>query len=293
MLKNAPGQTFVCFAFNRLTNEPVDDQAANITCFWKKDNATPISLAGPPVFMGRGKYLFSLSQSDTNADSIKPDPRCSTSFVEVIPSELEIVPEIRTTGFGEYVVTIAVNDDVANVPIPQARITIQQTTGEIYAYGATGVLGTVVFNLPAGDFKVNVSAFGYVGVSLDDLTVGANATVVYELLTQPLTPPPLAGLCTVAFWVTDNGSPVQGALVQVELEDENPMIDRYLVSRAVHRGVTNSSGEVTLYMLRQDSFVSGGRYSVRVDDPQGKRIHDRIVTVPNQSTCYADDLVDA
>lgn len=101
------------------------------------------------------------------------------------------------------------------------------------------------------------------------------------------------GTTTVRFIVLNAGVPVQGAKVRVDLEGPNPMVDTALISRATNSGTTNAQGIVDLTMIQLASFTRGGVYRVVVSDPQGRRLHDRRVTVPTVSSTFAEDLPDA
>lgn len=108
------------------------------------------------------------------------------------------------------------------------------------------------------------------------------------------TVPGLPGLCNVTFKVMNKSTPVEGATVSVELESPNPTIDAQLMDSIASTGTTNASGEVTISMIRADSFTrSDGIYRIRVRGSDGRRIHDRRVTVPNQPSCWAEDLINA
>lgn len=85
MQKNVAGQKVRVFAFNRSTAAPVLGDAANITCKVSKDNLAATALADTnPTETEDGYYLFDLTQSETNADTLDFYPESSTASVQVV-----------------------------------------------------------------------------------------------------------------------------------------------------------------------------------------------------------------
>jgi len=85
MKKNVAGQKVRVFAFNRTTNVPVTGDAANITCKVSKDNGAATALTDVnPTETEDGYYLFDLTQTETNADTLDFYPESSTLNVQVI-----------------------------------------------------------------------------------------------------------------------------------------------------------------------------------------------------------------
>lgn len=81
-------------------------------------------------------------------------------------------------------------------------------------------------------------------------------------------------------------------LIDVELEEPNPRIPN-LVSRITHDTVTDSDGLATLTMIQRVQFAGDGVYRIKVSDANGKKLHDRRITVPSVSTINAANLTDA
>ena len=85
MKKNIAGQKVRIFAFNRTTNVPVTGDASNITCKVSKDNGAATALGDVnPTETEDGYYLFDLTQSETNAETLDFYPESSTPNVQVI-----------------------------------------------------------------------------------------------------------------------------------------------------------------------------------------------------------------
>ena len=42
---------------------------------------------------------------------------------------------------------------------------------------------------------------------------------------------------------------------------------------------------------KYESFIVGGTYRLKVDDPAGKQLYNGRVRVPQVTSCYADDLI--
>ena len=206
----------------------------------------------------------------------------------------EVVDQIlnlSSTGPGANSLSVAVGNGSSAV----AGVIVNVKQGSlVVAWGYTNGAGHVTFNLAAGTYSIAVqSQAGYVPAAPVSTTVPDTTSLTITLTPQTLTPPIAPGLCTVRFIVLNNGSPVQGAVVYAELEDANPMVDSALISRVVHTGATNAQGILDLVMLQRTAFTRGGIYRIRVSDAQGRKLHDRRVTVPSLSTTYAEDLPDA
>ncbi|MCC7334451.1 MAG: hypothetical protein IT422_05125 [Pirellulaceae bacterium] len=105
--------------------------------------------------------------------------------------------------------------------------------------------------------------------------------------------PSSPGLSVVRFHVLDNGTPVEGAIVHVGLEEKNPTVDAALVSRVEHVARTDENGIVDVEMIQASQFTRGGVYRIKVSDPNGRRLHERRVTVPAVDSMVAEDLLDA
>lgn len=108
MKKNIAGQKWTVFAFNKLTNEPVTGDAAQITAKIRKDYGTLTATNDVnPTELEDGYYDFDLTQAETNADELAIFPESSTSDIAVIGA-----PASFTTIMGANLVEI---DGVVNV----------------------------------------------------------------------------------------------------------------------------------------------------------------------------------
>jgi hypothetical protein len=85
MRKNQSGQTFLVFAFDKTTNEPVLNDEANITCRIRKDYGSGAATNDVnPDEIEDGFYEFIATQAESNADVIDVLPQSSTANVQVI-----------------------------------------------------------------------------------------------------------------------------------------------------------------------------------------------------------------
>lgn len=286
--------TLKVFAFNRTTNAPVLGDAANITCRVSVNGGARVALADTnPTELEDGYYLFNVVPSENNGATADFFPESSTANVQVIPVEhVRYLLTPLATGSGAITVTFTVLDSVSLTPLASALVTVT-VGGVVYAYGRTNVSGQIQLALNAGTNSYSVVASGYTQ-QLASIDPSVTTSVTVNLVqANPVPPPSFAGLCNVLFAVTYNGNPVVGANVSAALEDENPTVDGYLLSRQITTGTTNASGEAVLTMVQRLQFTRGGVYRVRVSDAQGRVLHDRRVTVPNSSTVNAEDLPDA
>lgn len=103
MFKNLSGQKLIVFAFDSTTNLPKTGDAANLTAYVSKDYGSVTALGDTSATEmdstnAKGYYLFDLTQSETNADTLLFSAKSSTSNIVVIavPATVFTAP---TTGF--------------------------------------------------------------------------------------------------------------------------------------------------------------------------------------------------
>lgn len=121
MIRGQAG-TILVFAFNATTGDPVDGDAVNITCKISKDGGSPAPIGDTtPTVMEDGKYLFTLTATETDAATVDPYPESSTSGVRVIPLH-HIRDTISQAGTSGALVNLP--------PYPLAAY----MTGEVYTY---------------------------------------------------------------------------------------------------------------------------------------------------------------
>lgn len=186
MKKNVAGQTWLAFAFNRASGNPVTGDAANITALISKDHGTATALATPsPTEIAAGYYRFTLTQAETNADALDLIVTSATSGVQASAIDPRLYPSVGT-GDGEFPVTVNVyNADI--VSIAGASITIRDSLDQVVAVSRTPTSGARLFGLDAGTYSALVSATGYdaqtvamVVSATDTFDVELVATVVDE-----------------------------------------------------------------------------------------------------------------
>jgi hypothetical protein len=233
-----------------------------------------------------------VTAAETNGTTADFFPESSTSGVQVIPVEhgRYLSPTPGTSGLGARSVSLLITNESA-VPIQLATVRMSRS-GETYS-ATTNAQGIASFSVNDATWTVSVFASGF-SFQPALLTVSGNVNQTYAMTTNSVTPPaPFAGLCNVLFSVIHLGAPVQNASVVAALEDENPTVDNYLISRQVTSGVTNANGNCVLTMVQYSQFTRGGVYRIKVADSLGKTIHDRKIVVPSTATANAEDLMDA
>jgi hypothetical protein len=193
-------------------------------------------------------------------------------------------------GTGARAVSITVLDNLAS-PIQSATVRVSRS-GQTFA-AQTNASGLASFSLDDATWTVSITSPGYSFAPVS-LVVGGTAAQTYSMTPIAPTPPaPFTGLCNVQFSVIHLGMPVPNASVVATLEEENPTVDNYLISRQVTSGVTDANGNCVLTMVQFSQFTRGGVYRIKVADPLGRIIHDRRVKIPSTSTANAEDLLDA
>jgi hypothetical protein len=194
------------------------------------------------------------------------------------------------TGTGARAVSITVLDNLAS-PIQSATVRVSRS-GQTFA-AQTNASGLASFSLDDATWTVSITSPGYSFAPVS-LVVGGTVSQTYSMTPIAPTPPaPFTGLCNVQFSVIHLGIPVPSASVVATLEEENPTVDNYLISRQVTSGVTDANGNCVLTMVQFSQFTRGGVYRIKVADPLGRTIHDRRVKIPSTATANAEDLLDA
>jgi hypothetical protein len=292
MYRNTAG-TLKVFAFNRTTNAPVTGNAAQITCRVSLDGGARAALADTnPTELEDGYYLFNVTAGETNGITADFFPESSTPNVQVIPVEhgryLDALP--GSAGAGARLVSLTVLDNLAS-PIQSATVRVSRS-GQTFS-AQTNASGIASFSLDDATWTVSITSPGY-SFSPVSLVVGGTVSQTYSMTQIAPTPPALfTGLCNVQFSVIHLGMPVPNASVVATLEEENPTVDNYLISRQVTSGVTDANGNCVLTMVQFGQFTRGGVYRIKVADPLGRTIHDRRVKIPSTATANAEDLLDA
>ena len=194
------------------------------------------------------------------------------------------------SGTGARAVTITVVDS-SNNPIQNAIVRLSRV-GETYS-AQTNPTGIASFSINDATWTVSITANGFTFTPVA-FVVASNTSQSYSMTASGVIPPaPFVGLCNVLFSVIHLGNPVGNASVVAILEDENPTVDNYLISRQVTSGITNADGNCVLTMVQFSQFTRGGVYRIKVADPLGRTIHDRKVKIPTLSSANAEDLQDA
>jgi ribosomal protein S13 len=188
---------------------------------------------------------------------------------------------------GDNAVTIRVRDDLTN-PVFGVKVTLR-AGGSIKGQKITGVDGTVVFNLSAGDFTVDASVVGYNGVVGQEFTVSGDQTEDVTLTTLTISEPVMPGACVVYGYVFDGaGNPIEDAEVRVKLIDQPDVNDEVLLSLKEQTVTTNSDGLFEVNVIRKDQFRKGfGRYEYNIPAiPIVKR-----ASTPNADSYLFNNLV--
>src|SRR5436853_6554933 len=104
MLKNVASQKLIVFAFDATTNLPKTGDAANLTAYVSKDYGAVTVLGDTSATEmdatnAKGYYLFDLTQTETNADTLLFSAKSATSNIVVIgsPATVFTLPANFTT----------------------------------------------------------------------------------------------------------------------------------------------------------------------------------------------------
>jgi hypothetical protein len=261
-----------------------------------QSSTAPLSGAITQIRSGRYSIAYNIADRAADATTIVPT-EVTYRLVDDNGNSGDLTLRIieltggATTGTGSNQLAVTITDGTSAIA---GAIVSAKQSGIVKAWGYSNGAGLVTFALASGTYSIEVqNQPGFAPQSPASVTVPASSTLTITLTAQAISPPTTPGLCTVRFAVLDNGTAVQGAIVQVELEDINPTVNTALVSRVIHSGTTNSSGYVDLVMIQKTSVTRGGFYRIRVSDAGGRRLHDRRVYVPTSSTMFAEDLPDA
>jgi len=130
MLKNTASQKVIVFAFDSTTNLPKTGDAANITAYISKDFGavtalTDTSATEMDATNAKGYYLFDITQTETNADTIHVTAKSSTANIVVVGAPAAIFtyptggiasPTNITAASG---ITVATNNDKTGYSLSQ------------------------------------------------------------------------------------------------------------------------------------------------------------------------------
>lgn len=96
MIKNTAGQKWVVVAIDLLERIPMLGDAANLSATISKDGGNYVALDDTnPVELGEGRYVFDLTQAETNCDRFHIYPVSSTASVVVGNEEGNYTTEVR------------------------------------------------------------------------------------------------------------------------------------------------------------------------------------------------------
>lgn len=193
----------------------------------------------------------------------------------------------QSAGLIQYTVNVKDNNNVA-----LQNVVVLMRNGANTATATTNASGNAVLFLFAGSWTINISEAGYAYAPQTVVVTGTGTTnAVLNVLTSVVPNDPM--LCVVNFFIWGDEGPIENAKVLARIEDPNARTSDYLVSKVIHKALTDSNGLATLQLIQLSAFVSGGIYLVEVFHPNSNdKLYTRRVTVPNQSVVNAAQLVE-
>jgi hypothetical protein len=113
MIKNTAGQKWVVVAIDLLERIPMLGDAANLSATISKDGGNYTAIANPTFTeLGEGRYVFTLSQAETNCDRFHILPQSSTSAVHVANEETCYTTVVRAAAVSDVAAIKAKTDQL-------------------------------------------------------------------------------------------------------------------------------------------------------------------------------------
>lgn len=147
MYKNVASQKLLVYAFDSTTNLPKTGDAANITAYVSKDYGSvtvlgDTSATEADATNGKGYYLFDVTQTETNADTLLFSAKSSTANIVVLG--MPAVVFTRPPNFSKGVIDSAGLFDANAVKIGPTGAGTAQTAGDVgiktgFRLSSTGV----------------------------------------------------------------------------------------------------------------------------------------------------------
>lgn len=187
-------------------------------------------------------------------------------------------------GSGIYPVSVSVLDSTSLQPVPQARLTVLNTAGNVVlAGGLSDENGRRTFNLDAGTYRVTGFSPGYVLGAIDTLPVGgATSDTLYGYRFDP-GQPASPELCRVyGFLYGIDGQPVEGAIVTFALQS-GAQLNSMIISPYKKSASTDSTGYFYLDIIPSAALQAGDVYTVTAGNTAGMILRKEI-TVPDLPT---------
>lgn len=157
MFKNVASQKIIVFAFDATTNVPKTGDAANISAYLSKDfgaitQLTDTSATEMDATNAAGYYLFDISQTETNADTILISGKSSTANIKIIgsPATVFTLPANFTTQ------SIDSNGRVDVIKLAGTTCTARDIGASVLLSSGTG---TGQLDFTSGVVKANVTQF--------------------------------------------------------------------------------------------------------------------------------------
>lgn len=173
-----------------------------------------------------------------------------------------------SAGSGAHTVTLTLLDQ-DDLPVEGVLVTLWNEAETLRLAGpeTTDADGQVVFNRDDGVYQVLVTTTaGFETLAAQELTVSGATSETYVLTRRTATPPAMAGLCTVQFWLRNLGlQEVTGRTVSAVPSAPGAAVDGALIVNATWADVSDVDGYAELQLPWEDQFTRGdGQIIVKV-----------------------------
>lgn len=284
MFQNTANQKWRVFAFDKLTNEPVEGHAAFITATLEKDYGAPVALTDVnPVeaASGGGYYYFDVTQAESDAFYLALSPESSDGGVQVLgsPPDQYTHPTTVRNGINPLTVSVIRQGDLAGVA--NAKVQVEGT--ELVGFTDSG--GEVEFRLTDGDYNLLVfPSILYATPAAVPVSIPAESTKEVELVPVIATTPDLPNqcLCTLQI-IGHSGEPITDPVTVTTQRKTDPEFHSGSLLQNELVSVETTTGGVTF------PLIQGATYSLTVKYGAYKMEFD--FEVPEESTAIITQMV--
>lgn len=187
---------------------------------------------------------------------------------------------------GDYLLTVTVTDATTDSPIQNAMVTLTRTGQR--ATNTTNVSGVSTLGVDAATWTYVVRAAGYASKT-GTVVVTGDQPLAVELDAIISTPSDMDNACRITLVANKGIIPTQSRVIIKSIGNSGRQDEHSFHSKAFD-GLTDEDG-LLVVDLPWSSIQGVGNYRVQMFDvDSGSLLHDRIVTVPDQTSANYGDL---
>ncbi len=279
--------TVTFLVWNTATNEPVADDAANLTMRIITDSVAAAA-TNAPAAVENGEHSLVVTDDEMDGGFVTVEGSSTTANVIVVP--LHITPEVLTTGLGDNTVTLTLNDGDGDPVMGISCVVRNNAETAVVAREVTDADGQIEIQLDDGSYQVRYGpSAAYSFSNPYALTVSGNTTATFTCVALTV-PVAVAGtLCTCWIDIYYTVGALAGQLVgenlgSVEVNSISPHWSTDEAVPVLARGDTNPVFQTNATGRASFDAVRGAELRLKVTRPGG--VDTITITVPDQASYY-------